>query len=151
MELNSNTNPLLKKGGTVLPKGQGGLSKKGGGLEKGNENMLGIKTYKKNKIWKVEDFDNKKTVVKPKNGEEEDDEEDDEEDEEDEEDKGLSTWRSYMTPQNSQKNTSGSNGSTRLAQTEKLEKGLIQGVLERGSGYVGAVLYNRFSPLGTGK
>ena len=144
MELNSNTNPLLNKGGTVLPRGQGGLSKKGGGLEKGNENMLGIKTYKKNKIWKVEDFDNKKTVVKEKNGEEEE--------EEDEEDKGLSTRvSSYWTPQNPQKNTSGSNGSTRLAQTEKLEKGLIQGVLERGSGYVGAVLYNRFSPLGTGK
>ena len=47
MELNSNTNPLLNKGGTVLPRGQGGLSKKGGGLEKGNQNILGIKTFKK--------------------------------------------------------------------------------------------------------
>ena len=74
MELNSNTNPLLNKGGTVLPRGQGGLSKKGGGLEKGNQNILGIKTFKKNKIWKVEDFDSKKTVVNEKNGEEEKDE-----------------------------------------------------------------------------
>ena len=138
MELNSNTNPLLNKGGTVLPRGQGGISKRGGGLEKGNQNILGIKTFKKNKIWKVEDFDNKKTVVKPKDGEEEDDEEGN----------GLSSFSSlYMTPQNPQKNTSGSNGSTRLALTEKLEKGLLEGVLQRGSGLVGAVLYNSFSPL----
>ena len=143
MEINSNINPLLKQGGTVLPKGTGGLSKKGGGLDKGNENMLGIKTFKKNKIWKVEDFDTKDTVVKSKK--------ENEEEEELKEDTSLSTRGSYLTPQNPQKNNSGSNGSTRLAQTEKLEKGLIQGVLERGSGYVGAVLYNRFSPLGTGK
>ena len=63
MELNSHKNPLLKQG-TILPTGKGGLTKKGGGLEVGTNNPLGIKTFKSHKIWKIEeDFQAEKVKV----------------------------------------------------------------------------------------
>lgn len=75
MELNSNTNPLFKQG-TVLPKGKGGLSKSGGGLEIGTSNPLGIKTFKSHKVWKVEDFEVEKKVVKTEGKSDSEDSED---------------------------------------------------------------------------
>ena len=51
------------KAGTVLHRG-GGLTKKGVSLEKGTSNALGIQTYKKNKVWKIEDFESEKEVAK---------------------------------------------------------------------------------------
>jgi hypothetical protein len=72
MELNSSNNPLLKAG-TVLHRG-GGLTKKGVSLEKGTSNALGIQTYKKHKVWKIEDFDTEKKVAKPEGAEKDDDE-----------------------------------------------------------------------------
>ena len=75
MELNSNTNPLFKQG-TVLPKGKGGLTKSGGGLEIGTSNHLGIKTFKSHKVWKLEDFEVEKKVVKTEGKSDSEDSED---------------------------------------------------------------------------
>ena len=48
---NNQDNPFLKNKGTVLPSGKG-LQVSGVGLSKGNQNILGIKTYDSHSCWK---------------------------------------------------------------------------------------------------